>query len=583
MAGGGGGGPGPGKVKAGSRPPWVGLAAAVWVQVAAGSAYVFPLYSHAVKEALGYDQKALTMLGVGNDVGENVGLVPGVLANRLPPWLVLVIGSACAFFGFGTLWLAVTKTVAMPYWVLWIALCIGTNSSAWLGTAALVTNMRNFPLSRGTVAGLIKGYVAVSAAVYTETFNGMLGNSATNLLLLLALGIPTACIVVMYFVRPCTPSLEEDNSTEHSHFMYTQISSVVLGIYLMVATILGDTLKLSQAVTYLLFGIMILLLLAPLAIPIKMTLYPNKQTKEKPSTLAPSYSTDSLSGADPENSEPLLGSASATLATRAHESDDSTDLDVLLAEGEGAVNLKKKRGPRRGDDFTFLEALVKADFWLLFIVYFCGVGTGVTVLNNLAQVGMSVGANDTTILLCLFGFCNFVGRILGGSLSEYFVRSRMLPRPFWMMCTQIIMVVTFLLFATGLHSLIYVSTTLLGICYGVQFAVMIPTVSELFGLKDFGLMYNFMLLVNPLGAFFFSALLAGYIYDKEAARQHPGVLEPSNCYGPDCFRVTFYVCAIVCCCGTLLSVLFIARIKPVYQMLYASGSFRHPRSQQQLH
>jgi len=164
-----------------------------------------------------------------------------------------------------------------------------------------------------------------------------------------------------------------------------------------------------------------------------------------------------------------------------------------------------------------------------------------------------------------------------------FCRSRMLPRPFWMMCTQIIMVVTFLLFATGLHSLIYVSTTLLGICYGVQFAVMIPTVSELFGLKDFGLMYNFMLLVNPLGAFFFSALLAGYIYDKEAARQHPGVLEPSNCYGPDCFRVTFYVCAIVCCCGTLLSVLFIARIKPVYQMLYASGSFRHPRSQQQLH
>jgi hypothetical protein len=105
-------------VKAGSRPPWVGLAAAVWVQVAAGSAYVFPLYSHAIKEALGYNQQALTMLGVGNDVGENVGLVPGVLANRLPPWLILVIGSACAFFGFGTLWLAVTKTVAMPYWVV---------------------------------------------------------------------------------------------------------------------------------------------------------------------------------------------------------------------------------------------------------------------------------------------------------------------------------------------------------------------------------------------------------------------------------------------------------------------------------
>jgi hypothetical protein len=301
-------------------------------------------------------------------------------------------------------------------------LCIGTNSSAWLGTASLVTNMRNFPLSRGTVAGLIKGYVAVSAAVYTEAFNGMLGNSPTNLLLLLALGIPTACILVMYFVRPCTPSLDEDNTTEHGHFMYTQISSVVLGVYLMVATILGDTLNLSEIVTYLLFGIMILLLLAPLAIPIKMTLYPNKEAKEKATTLAPSYSTDSFSGLDQENAEPLLGDSSAALIPGVNDSDESTDLELLLAEGEGAVNLKKKKGPRRGDDFTFAEALVKADFWLLFVVYFCGVGTGVTVLNNLAQIGMAAGANDTTILLCLFGFCNFVGRILGGSISEYFVR-----------------------------------------------------------------------------------------------------------------------------------------------------------------
>ncbi|VAH33902.1 unnamed protein product [Triticum turgidum subsp. durum] len=418
------GGGGLGKVKAGSRPPWVGLAAAVWVQVAAGSAYVFPLYSHAVKEALGYNQKALTMLGVANDVGENVGLVPGVLANRLPPWLILLIGSACAFFGFGTVWLAVTKTVAMPYWVLCIALCVGTNSSAWLGTAALVTNMRNFPLSRGTVAGLIKGYVAVSAAVYTETFNGMLNNSPTNLLLLLALGIPVACVVVMYFVRPCTPSLDEDNATEHSHFVFTQVSSVVLGVYLMVATILGDTLNLSATITYLLFGIMILLLLSPLAIPIKMTLYPSKPKEEKASALlVPSYSTDSLSGADQENGEPLLRGTSATFVPGNNDSDE-TDLDVLLAEGEGAVNLKKRKGPRRGDDFTFAEALVKADFWLLFIVYFCGVGTGVTALNNLAQIGTSVGANDTTVLLCLFGFCNFVGRILGGSISEYFVRNK---------------------------------------------------------------------------------------------------------------------------------------------------------------
>ncbi|RVW43819.1 hypothetical protein CK203_074096 [Vitis vinifera] len=51
-------------LKAGSRPPWVGLGAAVWVQIASGNAYTFPLYSHSLKSVLGFNQHQLTMLGV---------------------------------------------------------------------------------------------------------------------------------------------------------------------------------------------------------------------------------------------------------------------------------------------------------------------------------------------------------------------------------------------------------------------------------------------------------------------------------------------------------------------------------------
>ena len=65
---------------------------------------------------------------------------------------------------------------------------------------------------------------------------------------------------------------------------------------------------------------------------------------------------------------------------------------------------------------------MKADFWLLFFVYFVGVGTGVTVLNNLAQIGIAQGEEDTTTLLSIFSFCNFVGRLSGGVVSEHFVR-----------------------------------------------------------------------------------------------------------------------------------------------------------------
>ncbi|RRT54985.1 hypothetical protein B296_00025841 [Ensete ventricosum] len=534
-----------GAVKAGSRPPWVGLAAAVWVQVAAGTAYTFPLYSHSLKSALGYNQQQLTMLGVANDIGENFGLVAGVLCNRLPPWFVLLVGAACCFLGFGTLWLAVSLTVSgLPYWLLWIALCIATNSSAWFGTGVLVTNMRNFPLSRGTVAGILKGYVGLSAAVYTGLYTGVLHSSSTKLLLFLTLGLPIISLAMMYFVRPCTPSLEEDR-LEHGHFMFTQISSVFLGLYLLAYTILDDVLSLSDAIIYLLFSIMILFLLAPLTIPLKMTLFPATYKKNVASNTC---STSRLPAEDIDNKEPLLATASTNNLENLQEIDDASDVDMLLAEGEGAV--KKKRRPKRGDDFELQEALIKADFWLLFMTYFLAVGSGVTVLNNLAQIGVALGIDDTTILLCLFSFCNFVGRIGGGSVSEYFVR-------------------------LSLNGTLYASTAMLGICYGVQFSVMVPTVSELFGLKHFGIFYNFMLLGNPLGAFFFSGLLAGYVYDKEAANQHP---VSSTCLGPSCFRLTFLVLAGMCGLGTLLSIILSVRIRPVYQMLYASGSFRLPRS-----
>lgn len=72
---------------------------------------------------------------------------------------------------------------------------------------------------------------------------------------------------------------------------------------------------------------------------------------------------------------------------------------MLLALGVGAVS--RKRRPRRGDDFEFHEALVKADFWLLFFAYFIGVGSGVTVLNNLAQIA-SAAKNMARQFYCVF-------------------------------------------------------------------------------------------------------------------------------------------------------------------------------------
>lgn len=104
-------------LKAGTRPPWVGLGAAVWLQVAAGNAATFPLYSHSLKSVLGFNQSQLTILGVANDIGENMGLLPGLVCNKFPPWVILSIGAFACILGYGVLWLALSTTLSsLPYW-----------------------------------------------------------------------------------------------------------------------------------------------------------------------------------------------------------------------------------------------------------------------------------------------------------------------------------------------------------------------------------------------------------------------------------------------------------------------------------
>ncbi|KFK42463.1 hypothetical protein AALP_AA2G260200 [Arabis alpina] len=548
--------------KSGTRPPWIGLAAAAWVQMSAGNGSTFPLYSAALKSVLGFKQQQVTILGVACDLGENMGIISGYASNKLPPWTMLLIGASSCFLGYGVLWLSISETVhGLPFWLLFIALVIATNSSSWFGTAALVTNMRNFPMTRGTVSGLLKGYIGISGAAYTVLFSLLLHHSASNLLLFLTVGIPVLCLAVMYFVRPCIPATGVDMS-EPMYFAFLLATSILFAGYLVVVTVLSEVYALPSILRYGFVAVMVLLLLSPLAIPVKMTLFRSDGKSSLPG------SSDNLAKAEGEatQEEPLLTPSTSASNLGSLFDDDVSDMEILLAEGEGAV--KKKRKPRRGEDFKFGQVFVKADFWLLWFSYFLGMGSGITVSNNLAQIGFAFGIKDTTILLCIFSFFNFIGRLTSGAISEHFVKSRTLPRTIWMAAAQLLMVFTFLLFALAIDHTIYIATALIAIGMGFQF-LSVSTISELFGLRHFGINFNFILLGNPIGATIFSSLLAAYIYDKEADKQGN-----MTCVGPECFRVTFLVLAGVCGFGTLLTVILTMRIRPVYQALYASGSFR---------
>lgn len=561
---------------------WMVLVASIWIQ--SFSANPYSLYSPTLKTVLGITQFQLNILAVAKDVGEHVGILPGILSNKWPPWTLLTIGSLLAFVGYGLIWLTANDSLeSFLYILMLVALCIGSNSATWFNTAVLVTCMRNFSHSRGTIAGFLKGFVGLSSAICTQIFVSFLSSDPLKLLLFLAIGPPAVSSISMSFVRPIKAEDRRDEEEDQSNFFFINILCIVLAIYLFVVTVLEAFVSFpTPLIPSVIAGVMLLFLAVPTFVPLRLFIE-HVVVRHGRSRAAAEDLKEPLIHSDRSKGKRSRRKKAAFPRSRLPDIDEEDEEAFFLALAEGAVG--RKKGPRRGEDFKLKQALVKADFWLLFLAFFCGVGPGIVTFDNLAQLGEAHGSSNVTSFLALLSIFNFLGRLGGGFVSEHYVRLYALPRPVWMALAQAVMIVANVLFAFGQRSFLGPASAVMGLCFGVQFSVMIPTASELFGLKHFGLIYNFINLSIPLGSLCFSALLAGLVYDWEGGLQdmranlqaNNGILGIKDevlrsvgtvCHGMRCFRLTYLILAGVCVVGILLSIFLSYRINPVYKTLY---------------
>lgn len=162
------------------------------------------------------------------------------------------------------------------------------------------------------------------------------------------------------------------------------------------------------------------------------------------------------------------------------------------------------------------------------------------------------------------------------------------PRPVAMAVAQVIMAFGHIFLAMGWPGAMYVSTVLIGLGYGAHWAIVPAAASELFGLKNFGALYNFLTVANPAGGLVFSGLIASHIYDHEAEKQahqppknsHSGPIfssflgldDPLKCEGAICFFLTLVIMCVFCMVASVLSMILVYRTKIVYKNLYGKSS-----------
>ncbi|KAM7255076.1 hypothetical protein ACFE04_020317 [Oxalis oulophora] len=531
---------------------WFMMFASLLIMAMSGATYVFGLYSIDIKTSVGYDQTTLNLLSFFKDLGANLGVLSGLINLITPPWIGLFIGAVMNFFGYFMIWLAITNRIKKPQvWQMCLYICMGSNSQSFATTGALVTSVNNFPESRGSVLGILKGFVGLSGVILTQFYYAIYGNDSKALILLIA-WLPAA--VSFVFLRTIRIIKTVRHTNEDKVFYNLLYVSVGLAGFLMIIIILQNRLNFTEVEYFGSASVITLLLFLPISIVIqeeyKLWQHKRQNINNKSSQFE------------------ILTENPAQQAFELQPDDVSETPKNHVSCTENTF-----KPPNRGEDYTILQALFSIDMLILFITTTCGIGGTLTAIDNLGQIGSTLGypRRATSTFISLVSIWNYLGRVVSGFLSEILLKKYKFPRPLNLTFVLLLSCVGHLLIALGLPNTLYIASMITGFSSGAQWSLVFAIISEIFGLKYYSTLYNLGAVASPVGLYILNVKVVGKFYDKEALKQMKGLGNTREegkeltCTGVQCYQKAFFIITAATLFGCIISFILVLRTREFYK------------------
>ncbi|ONI08541.1 hypothetical protein PRUPE_5G184300 [Prunus persica] len=474
-------------------------------------------------------------------VGVLSGLLYSCSATWRVLWLVLLAGAAQCFAGYFLMWTAVAGVIPRPpVPVMCLFMFVAAHAMSFFNTSNAVTGVRNFPYYKGTIVGIMKGFLGLSGAILFQIYWTFLYKKPASFLLMLAL-LPTInTLLLMWFVR----IHKKYEGNEKKHLNSFSLIALIVAAYLMGFIILENLLTLCLAIRVVAFVVLILLLASPLCIAIRAR--QGESNRVSPTLLA-------------EGDQLIDGESNWRDTEKSHIQDPSGYRHLPSNNTDRELD-SNDRSLQSGENFNLVQAMCTMDFWILFIAMACGMGSGLATINNLNQIGGSLGYRtfEKSTLISLWSIWNFLGRFGAGYVSDHFLHLRGWARPLFIVITLTGMSIGHVVIASGMPCALYTGSLLVGVFYGSQWSLMPTITSEIFGVLHMGTIFNAITIGAPVGSYIFSVRVIGHIYDKEASTAW------NTCTGAHCFRLSFLIMACATFLGSLTALALFFRTISFY-------------------